>query len=182
MHGSTDPCILADAFSLAGVPEEVYRPRMEWALEQMRTEVLAGRARMLTEMLPGVRELLERLRGERRVLGVATGNLEAIGWLKVELCGLRDYFTFGGFSDRHRTRAAMIAEAADLAREQAGAHARLLVIGDTPGDIEAARANHLDVMAVATGIFSEEELLAANPDFCARDLTGFAGAPRLLHL
>ena len=49
--------------------------------------------------------------------------------------------------------------------------ASICVVGDTPSDIRAARDNGLDVVAVATGVFSVEELRAASPDLLVASLT-----------
>jgi phosphoglycolate phosphatase-like HAD superfamily hydrolase len=43
-------------------------------------------------------------------------------------------------------------------------------VGDTPRDIEAARANRLPVIAVATGNFSFDELHELEPEVCASSL------------
>ncbi len=104
------------------------------------------------------------------LLGVATGNLEMIGWIKIEQAGLREWFRFGGFSDHFPIRAELVADAARKARELAGADARVCVVGDTPRDIEAAHANQLPVIAVATGNFSFEALLEGKPEVCASSL------------
>ena len=93
-----------------------------------------------------------------------------IGWIKIERAGLREWFRFGGFSDDFPLRAALIGDAARKAREMAGADATVCVVGDTPRDIEAARANGLAVIAVATGNFSYETLLELRPDACATSL------------
>ncbi|HEV2215187.1 MAG TPA: HAD hydrolase-like protein, partial [Terracidiphilus sp.] len=76
-----------------------------------------------------------------------------------------------GFSDRFLHRADLIADAAAQARKILGPSARLCVVGDTPRDIEAARANALSVLAVATGRFSQQELLAHSPDLCVESFT-----------
>jgi phosphoglycolate phosphatase-like HAD superfamily hydrolase len=52
----------------------------------------------------------------------------------------------------------------------AGASARICVVGDTPRDIEAARANLLPVIAVATGRYSFDELLKYEPEVCTTSL------------
>ena len=52
----------------------------------------------------------------------------------------------------------------------AGQDARVCVVGDTPRDIEAARANSLPVIAVATGRYSFDELLELHPEVCATSL------------
>jgi phosphoglycolate phosphatase-like HAD superfamily hydrolase len=120
--------------------------------------------------MPGVVDALRHLAAQGKWLGVATGNLESIGWLKLERTGLREHFTFGGFSDAHEQRAEMIAAAAAAARELAGDTASIVIVGDTPSDIEAARANALPIIAVATGLSSFDRLLEHTPEICAENL------------
>jgi phosphoglycolate phosphatase len=166
IHGSTDTGILRDSFLFAGVPEEIWQPRLEEILEHMRNEVRENRALMSVTVMPGVLPVLRHLKDRGKQLGVATGNLEQIGWLKIEEAGLRDWFTFGGFSDRHPVRSEMIANAL-----QAGKCAgTTCVVGDTPSDIAAARANGLPVIAVATGVFSYDALLQFEPEVCTPTL------------
>jgi phosphoglycolate phosphatase-like HAD superfamily hydrolase len=136
----------------------------------MRNDVAARKAEMKIDKMPGVDELLAYLRDKGATLGLATGNLEAIGWLKIEFLELRHWFAFGGFSDRFMARADMIAEAARQARLLAGPNATVCVVGDTPPDVIAARANDLAVIAVATGNYSFEQLMDHKPDACATDL------------
>jgi len=140
---------------------------MEEILEQMRCEVASRQADFRIDKMPGVDEALAHLHGKGATLGVATGNLESIGWLKIEFLGLREWFRFGGFSDRHPVRADMIAEAAREARALAGPDATVCVVGDTPADIAAARANGLCTIAVATGNYTFEQLMQHEPEACA---------------
>ncbi len=170
VHGSTDPKILADALQLAGVPEESWRPLIAAGLKGMAQQVGNNRAQIKAHVLPGVQPVLEHARRRGAVLGVATGNLEAIAWLKLEACGLREFFSFGGFSDDCERRVETFRLASARAKEIAGNDASVCVIGDTPADILAARENGLDVIAVSTGIFSYEELLSHEPDLCIRSL------------
>ena len=178
LHGNTDPGILRDAFRAAKLDDAEWQPRLEAVLDAMRLEVLARRDAIQILVMPGVEETLRHLQARGAALGVATGNLEAIGWLKVELAGLRDWFTFGGFSDRFSIRSEMIAHAAAIARAIAGADASVCVVGDTPADITAAQANSLPVIAVATGRYSFEELMQASPDVCATTLTALLDRTR----
>jgi phosphoglycolate phosphatase-like HAD superfamily hydrolase len=129
-------------------------------------------------LMPGVEDTLRHLANRGATLGVATGNLEMIGWLKVERAGIREWFRFGGFSDRFPLRPALIGNAAEKARELAGAEASVCVVGDTPRDIEAAHANGLPVIAVATGHFSFDELLEHKPEVCTTTLADLMAATR----
>ena len=170
LHGSTDTAILREAWHQAGIPAEVLEERMEAILEAMRNTVAERRHELDLIRMPGVEQTLDYLARRGALLGVATGNLEMIGWIKVEQVGLRQWFRFGGFSDHFPVRSELIGQAADKAREMAGRGARICVVGDTPRDIEAARANFLSVIAVATGKYTFDELLKYQPEVCASSL------------
>ena len=174
-QGNVDPGILRDALVLAGVPEEQWRPRMATMCEEMSRFVEERRGELCVEVLPGVVAVLEHLRGKGAKMGVGTGNLERIGWAKLERGGLRGYFDFGGFSDGVEWRRDMIARGVRKARSLAGETATICVLGDTPSDVTAAHANGLDVIAVATGIFSTEELRAAGPELLVGSLVELLG-------
>ncbi len=170
LHGNTDTAILREACQRAGIPAEVMEERTEAVLEAMRVAVAEQRHEMNVVRMPGVEQVLEYLAGKGALLGVATGNLEAIGWIKIEEAGLREWFRFGGFSDHFSVRSELIGQAAAKAGEMAGKGAPICVVGDTPRDIEAARANSLSVIAVATGNYSFDELHKFQPEVCASSL------------
>jgi phosphoglycolate phosphatase-like HAD superfamily hydrolase len=178
LQGSTDTGILREACVQAGIPSEVIESQTAAILEAMCHTVTAQRNAMELVRMPGVEDALRYLAARGKVLGVATGNLEVIGWLKVEHAGLREWFHFGGFSDSFPVRSELIAHAAHKARELAGLNARVCVVGDTPRDIEAAHANSLPVIAVATGRTSFEELLAHKPEVCATSLADLLAQTR----
>jgi phosphoglycolate phosphatase len=170
LHGHTDTGILREACQQAGVPPEVLEEHTEAILEAMGRAVAERRHAMDLVRMPGLEETLRHLAARGALLGVATGNLEMIGWIKVEQAGLREWFRFGGFSDQFPIRSELIGHAASKAREMAGAQATVCVVGDTPRDIEAARANSLPVIAVATGRYGFDELAALGPDVCTTTL------------
>ncbi|HEX3471639.1 MAG TPA: HAD family hydrolase [Silvibacterium sp.] len=166
VSGNTDPGILRDAFRLARLDEAHWQPHLENILETMRRDVAARRSEMKLVKMPGVDETLTYLQSKGAALGVATGNLESIGWLKIEVLGLRHWFKFGGFSDTYDVRSDMIAHVLCEAQSHAGAGATVCVVGDTPFDISAARANGLPTIAVATGNFTFEQLMEHDPEVC----------------
>jgi len=171
VQGSTDPRILRDAFAAAGIGEETWRPHQSRLLDSIAGAVTRHADEMQIRVMPGVVEMLERLTEAGKLLGVATGNLETIGWLKLDHARLREWFRFGGFSDAHEERATMIAAAAAQARALLHRGASLTVVGDTPADIAAARANDIPVIAVATGHSTFDQLMAHAPDVCAEDFS-----------
>jgi phosphoglycolate phosphatase-like HAD superfamily hydrolase len=178
LHGSTDTAILRAACHQAGVPAEVLEQRLEAILEAMRHAVAERREEMDIRLMPGVKDALDHLARKGALLGVASGNLETIGWIKIEQVGLREWFRFGGFSDSFSVRSELIGHAGRMARELAGTGAKICVVGDTPRDIEAARANFLSVIAVATGHYSFDELLAYQPEVCASSLADLLALSR----
>jgi len=178
IHGSTDTAILREACHQAGVPPGILEDQTEAILEAMRQEVSGRRHELDLIRMPGVEDTLAHLAGKGALLGLATGNLELIGWVKVERAGLREWFRFGGFSDRFPVRSELVHQAADKARELAGSDASVCVIGDTPRDIEAAHANHLPVVAVATGRYTFDELKEHHPEVCTTSLADLMAAMR----
>lgn len=67
-------------------------------------------------------------------------------------------------------------EAVRTAWDFADKHAGICVVGDTPRDIEAARANGLSVIAAATGHSSYEDLHVMHPEVCATSLADLLAA------
>ncbi len=170
IHGNTDTGILREACTSAGIPSETLEPQVAAILEAMCDSVAERRHELDPLVMPGIQDTLRHLADRGALLGVATGNLEAIGWIKIEAAGLREWFRFGGFSDQFAIRSELIGDAARKARDLAGDQATVCVVGDTPRDIEAARANRLPVIAVATGHYDFDALLALEPEACATSL------------
>ena len=121
-------------------------------------------------VLPGVRNLLDSLSGRlltcsRDSVGLLTGNFEQSGWMKVRHFKLEHHFSFGAFGDRHYHRDDVAREAADcLARQGVIGSGSVWIIGDTPADVQCARAIGANCLAVASGIYSRKELELSKPD------------------
>jgi phosphoglycolate phosphatase-like HAD superfamily hydrolase len=165
-HGNVDNGILRDALQLANVPEEQWRGRLHQVHAGMADYVEARENEICAIVLPQVRELLAHLKAKGAKLGVATGNLERIGKLKLRRAGLLDFFDFGGWSDAHEQRSDVFRAAVERARAFCDDGASICVLGDTPADVRAAHDNHLPVIAVATGIYPFEQLEAEHPELC----------------
>ena len=178
LAGNTDPAILREACKLAGIPAEVVERQVGAILDTMCHNVAGRRHELQPILMPGVEETLRHLADRGATLGVASGNLEMIGWIKIERAGIREWFRFGGFSDQFPVRSELIENAARKARGLAGAQASVCVVGDTPRDIEAAHANGLPVIAVATGHFTFDDLIAHKPEVCTTTLADLLAATR----
>jgi Predicted phosphatases len=163
MHGNTDIGILRAVATRAGIPQPALESELSRIITRMCSEVEANSKDLRPEVCPSVRELIPSLHDRGKILGVATGNFETIGWAKLRAAGLRDYFTFGAFSDPHETRQAIFQHALTLAHKVIP-EASVVLFGDTPADISAARVTGIPVIALATGIFPLAELERHSPD------------------
>ena len=166
VHGNTDIGILRAFVRRANYPESDFESRLPQLLELMCLEVERNRAQMRAVVCPSVPDLIGLLAARDKLLGVASGNLASIGWLKIEAAGLTEFFSFGSFSDRLELRAEIFRAGVEEARRRLGAAATVCVVGDTPNDIQAAREVGIPVIAVATGIFPLDELQRLAPDLC----------------
>jgi phosphoglycolate phosphatase-like HAD superfamily hydrolase len=135
-------------------------------VEIMSTDVERNAAELRPEVCPAVPKLIEWLSSRGKLLGVASGNVERVAWAKLRACGLRDIFRLGAFSGTLEKREDVIADGIRQARDLRGDGTTVCVIGDTPADIRAAHANSIGVIAVATGIYSVDELVAHQPEMC----------------
>jgi len=176
VHGHTDVNIVREMLKRAGVAEDVIEDHLPRILETMCAEVGRNYEQLWPELCPAIPELICSLQSRGKLLGTASGNLEPIGWWKLEKAGLKEMFSFGSFSWPRETRAEIFQHGVRLARTKLGPAASVCVVGDTPADIEAARMAGVAVIAVATGIFPFAELLACEPEAC------LASAAHLLSL
>lgn len=125
-------------------------------------------------LLPGVLEMLEKLKSRKHVvLALLTGNISRGAQLKLEHYGVWHFFEFGAFADDHHDRNQLGPFARARAREKHGREfsaAEIDVIGDTPRDIACGKAFGARTIAVATGTWSREQLAQHDPDFLIDDL------------
>ena len=171
LHGNTDIGILRGALRREGIADTLIDSRMNAIVERMCAQVLQEREQLKPEICPSIRELLSCLRERGKLLGVASGNLEPIGWAKLERAGLREAFSFASFAWPRESRVEIFREGVTLAQERLGRAANVCVVGDTPADIQAARAAGLPVIVLATGIYDFSALLAHEPDVCCGSAT-----------
>jgi phosphoglycolate phosphatase len=165
-HGKTDLGILRAALERAGVSSDRFEANLPAALEVVCRDVSANANRINPIVCFAIPEVLSELKAAGKLLGVASGNLESVGWLKIEAAGLRDFFSFGCFSDRNESRGDIFYQAAEEAKRRIGKSAQVCFIGDTPEDIKAARFAKSEIVAVCTGIFGADELTSHQPDIC----------------
>jgi phosphoglycolate phosphatase len=171
--GRTDRAILSDLFLL----HEIENTPELWSRFQRTYLELLPRslAELKGRVLPGVAALLEELSSREDVaLGLLTGNFRDGAALKLRHYRIDHHFRFGGYGDDHHERD----DVARVAFREAVRHLRrevaadtVWVLGDTPSDVRCARAIGAKAVAVATGIFSYEDLERTEPDEIHRDFS-----------
>lgn len=174
MSGKTDPAILREAWEAAGIePAErdakAFNDCYVRHLKDTLREPL--RERHLKPGLPGLLDAVARRSDV--VLGLLTGNVVTGAQLKLESFGVLHYFRVGAYGSDNEDRKALVPVARLRARQFCVTYIapeRIFVIGDTPRDIECAKAHDVKAVAVATGNYSLEDLQAHQPDLCFADL------------
>lgn len=168
--GKTDKQIVRDTMRLEGHTDEHIDSRMETLidlyLDGLQTGVKSGNFHV--RPLDGVVELLDALEVRKDVvLGLLTGNVEPGARVKLKAAGIDpDRFRVNAFGSDHEHRPQLPAIAQRRASENLGLEIvgeRVIVIGDTPADIECGRELGAKAIAVASGHFTVEQLEAHDP-------------------
>lgn len=180
--GMTDRAIVRAGLRRAGVPDD------EATIEAVLVEYLARLPACIEatpfRRLPGVVEVLDGVAVRAEVaIGLGTGNVQAGARCKLATVGLAERFAFGGFGSDAEDRREVIRIGAERGAGLLGrtrAECRVVVIGDTPRDIDAARSIDAECLAVATGPYSRARLEQAGATLAVDDLRSSA-AHELLH-
>ena len=174
--GNLDPLIFRTAAEQSGLSHDAARHAQfrDLYVRLLEQELTTEEPRI--ERLPGVRELFdELLEDAHSVLGLLTGNYRASAHAKLRHAGIvPDWFCVGAFGDAAPTRPELVPVA--MAQCPPASRAALnprdvLVIGDTPRDVQCAKVNGCRALAVATGSYSASELDAEGADWVIEDLT-----------
>lgn len=173
--GKTDWQITLEALEPAGVA----RADIEARLEDYNTAV----TRHLTDLIdsfpvracPGTHDLIAALKARDDVLlGLLTGNMTGLIPIKLRRAGFDpDDFRVGAFGSDGWERPMLPPLALQRAEAFAGvsfAPERVVIVGDTPGDVACAQSIRARTLAVATGPFSIEQLRACEPTYAFESL------------
>jgi phosphoglycolate phosphatase len=169
--GMTDPVVARETFegTMGREPstDEVIRLMMRYVL-RLPVEVHESPG---YRVMPGVHDLLERLVDADTLLGLVTGNIEGAAHIKISRARLGRFFLFGGYGSDSSVRSDLT-KAAIARAEALSGHAidpaEVIVVGDTPRDIEAAHGAGTIAVGVATGEFSVDHLREAGAEHVLR--------------
>ena len=175
-RGKTDPRIVWDLMRGAGLDEAAVGDRMAACFTAYVAELdalIGDGARV--KVMPGIADVVRALSVRAdAVVGLLTGNIEAGARVKLRPTGLWPLFRLGAFGSDDLDRRKLPAIACERARRIAGhpfAFEQVTIIGDTPLDVDCARACGAVAVAVATGFHPHEDLQACAPDLLFTDFS-----------
>ncbi len=178
MGGKTDPLIVRELLTLAGLaPVDVDRAvpvALEWAREALAAQT--ERLRVEGVVHPGVRELLDALSGVDGVRqSLLTGNIFPNALVKVRTFGLERHLDpeIGAYGTDHPDRDGLVPIALERAKGRRGETYRpeeVWVIGDTARDLSCARAGGVRCLIVGTGHDGFDAVRALEADAVVENL------------
>jgi phosphoglycolate phosphatase len=182
--GMTDRAIVRRGLGALGVPSH------DEAIDALLAAYLAQLAHEVEQVAPadyrlhpGVSEAVAAACARAGfAVGLGTGNVREGARVKLQRVGIFERFAFGGFGCDHEERAELLRCGARRGAERLGVAldaCRVVVIGDTPRDVEAARDIGAHCIGVATGPYSSDALREAGADYTFPHL-GSAQALRAL--
>ena len=176
--GMTDRAIVRTALREAGEPcagsaaETAIDALLASYVEFLHDE--AARSQLLS-LHPGVVQVLDAAaEWSHAALGLGTGNIRPGAAVKLGRVGIFDRFMFGGFGCDHEDRATLLRIGAARGTTVLGVPSetcRIVVIGDTPRDVQAALAIGAEMIGVGTSRFSANDLRACGAHAAFDDLT-----------
>jgi phosphoglycolate phosphatase-like HAD superfamily hydrolase len=183
LRGKTDLRIVRDLMREAGLPDAVVAAGLTACFDAYVRELasLIGDGGCVQAM-PGIAELVRELHArDDAVVGLLTGNIARGAELKLRPTGLWPLFRVGAFGSDDIDRRRLPAVACARARAVVGRDfpfERVTIIGDTPHDVDCARACGATAVAVATGQYGQDELAACTPDLLFSDFADVASTLR----
>jgi phosphoglycolate phosphatase len=143
--------------------EQHYEDLKAIYIEQLTRELQTGHVDVLGGALESVEYCLEN----DIPFALLTGNYRETAFIKLNRAGLDHYFNHGSFGCNDTDRNMLADRAIELTESWFGQRASpssMVVIGDTPRDIECARHAGLHAVAVSTGHYNRDDLARHNPD------------------
>ena len=174
-HGKTDGQILRESLAAHGLDENLHSSASEHldALSRLRHE--SGNHR---ELAPGVAEAIATTARAGWVNALLTGNSANRSRYKITGAGL----CAEDFSWDHSYFGHVTPVRSNLTLQAVSDHPgdTLVIVGDTPGDDKAATAAGIPFIAVATGVFTADQLRETGAVLVVDDL--FSGLPAVMEM
>lgn len=177
--GHLDPLIFAEAAAINGLDDDpAHHQRFHDAyIAELERHFRVGHPDIQT--MPGVHPLFDHLRQREAaqgdvLLGLLTGNYTKAVPIKLNTIGVDTrWFGITAYGDEAANRPALVALSMHKYQAMMNHPADprgVIVIGDTPRDVACAKAHGAKVLAVATGGYEVDQLMACGADMAVQDL------------
>jgi phosphoglycolate phosphatase-like HAD superfamily hydrolase len=170
--GMVDPQICRIILAETGINE----PELESYLPKVLSRMAVAYRKMPKQVTlnHGVKDLLDLLsHSTRHVLGVLTGNISTIAKEKLAAAGIGQYFKEGFYADNYDDRNRLVEDAvrACVSKYSLANAKNVIIVGDTPLDVKAAKAAYATPIGIASGVYSMETLSLSGATMTFQDLT-----------
>ena len=175
VQGMIDPQIIVEVAKLHGIPEEKVKKVLPKAFEVMRDYITKHKHEAVYQILPGVKDLFVKLRENHTLIGLLTGNVPEAPEMKLGPSRLWKYVDFGAYGPEAASlkRVELVGIAQKKASQLLGRTVmldELVIIGDTPKDIQCAKDGGIVSIGVATGMYGINDLEKAGADLVVASL------------
>jgi phosphoglycolate phosphatase-like HAD superfamily hydrolase len=177
--GATERSTTVGLLTAHGIEPTEEAIRALWRAMVVECERELERLPLEGRALPGAAVALKTFAGQGLVQTLVTGNLPEISRHKLTAFGLHEHvdFEIGGYGTLSAHRPDLVPHAVSQAAAKHGiefAPEAVVVVGDTPKDVEAALHHGAVAVAVATGNYSADELRDAGAHTVLPDLADFS--------
>ena len=183
--GKTDRLLCRELLGAAGLPAHEIEAGADEAIARYLGYLEAALTSSPIHVHPGIVELLDILADDSRItLGLLTGNVAAGARIKLKAVGLDGYFRLGSYGCDSANRRDLPAVAIARAETLTGypfAGKEVVIIGDTPHDIDCGKVLSNRTIAVATGSFDSQSLKTHAPDFLFETLEATEAVLQAIH-
>jgi phosphoglycolate phosphatase len=166
--GKTDRQIVHELFAAHTDPTT---DQINAALDFLDAITESDMRTMTATPIDGISQILEHATQFGATHTVLTGNTPKRARIKTTSASLADHLDLqiGFFGHQHADRHTLVAAAAATLSKTPHYP---VIVGDTPLDVQAAQAAGIPAIAVATGIYSADELVAYQPNGLIADVRG----------
>lgn len=173
--GNTDLGIIRSISEITNISYENYIERIEDIWDEKFRIFKKYSTKEFYHLHPKAAEAISEVsKLDNTILGLLTGNFERNAFLKLSIFDLKNYFKFGAFGNDNEFRnnlPAIAIERAKLFTEFDFHLDKVILIGDSPLDVECAKFAGIKVLTVSTGGYSQDYMQSIGADFTFENLS-----------
>lgn len=174
VSGLTDAAILMEVVRRLGLEPDDFERRRDYAFERYANNLSEELKLHPAREIPGAGRAIEAVRSMLGcATGLLTGSTQATARIKLESARIDfDQFVCGAYSEDGESRESLPPAARGRFAELFGSDpGSVVLVGDTPRDVQAALATGCAFIGVTTGPYSRDALAKAGARVILNDLT-----------